>query len=124
MRRESLSRAGSWTPSAPRRIACRRTGRWPVQLPSGTGQRPVLRKQVAERQLMSPPNPTRREFTAPTTAGVALLAAGRAADAPKHTRVEFTRLVAHWDEYTSPEYLNFIDEVRPQIAQVGFYGGH
>jgi hypothetical protein len=39
-------------------------------------------------------------------------------------RVEFTRLVAHWDEYGTPDYLRFIDEARPEIAQVGFYGAH
>jgi hypothetical protein len=39
-------------------------------------------------------------------------------------RLEFTRLVAHWAEYADPGYLAFIDEARPDIAQVGFYGGH
>lgn len=39
-------------------------------------------------------------------------------------RVEFHRLVAHWAEYADPDYLAFISEARPEIAQVGFYGGH
>lgn len=39
-------------------------------------------------------------------------------------RVEFTRLVAHWTDYGKPEYLKFLDEAQPDIAQVGFYGGH
>jgi dienelactone hydrolase len=39
-------------------------------------------------------------------------------------RVEFTRLVAHWAEYAHPDYLKFIDDARPDIAQVGFYGAH
>src|SRR4051812_4500499 len=72
-------------------------------------------------------NLTRRDFVAAATAAtLTSLGLGESshADEPKRTRVEFTRLVAHWDEYTSPEYLRFIDEVRPEVAQVGFYGGH
>lgn len=46
----------------------------------------------------------------------------KADERPK--RVEFTRMVAHWAEYADPGYLTFIDEARPEIAQVGFYGGH
>ena len=37
-------------------------------------------------------------------------------------RLEFTRLVAHWQDYVHPEYLKFIDEAQPEIVQVGFYG--
>lgn len=64
---------------------------------------------------------SRRAFLG-SAAGLALLEPGRTAE--PHRRVEFTRLVAHWDEYTSPEYLRFIEEVRPEVAQVGFYGAH
>lgn len=39
-------------------------------------------------------------------------------------RVEFTRMVAHWAEYADPGYLPFIDDARPEVAQVGFYGAH
>lgn len=39
-------------------------------------------------------------------------------------RLEFTRLVAHWIGYADPEYLKFIDDAQPDIAQVGFYGAH
>src|SRR5437868_2666603 len=53
---------------------------------------------------------------------VFFLAAGIApAQAP---RVEFRRMVAHWVDYGRPEYLAFIDEARPEIVQVGFYGAH
>lgn len=45
----------------------------------------------------------------------------RAAEPP---RFEFTRMVAHWDRYGDPEYLNFIREAQPEVAQVGFYGAH
>src|SRR4051794_27776428 len=86
-----------------------------------------LRLRRVRRHRMRPHDLTRREFvTTATVAGLASLTAGQltAAEAPKHQRVEFTRLVAHWDEYTSPEYLRFIDEVHPEIAQVGFYGAH
>ncbi len=37
---------------------------------------------------------------------------------------DFTRMVAHWSDYGNPEYLKFIEEARPEIAQVGFYGAH
>jgi len=56
--------------------------------------------------------------------GFGLLAeprAGRAAEAP---RVLFTRMIAHWDGYGDPDYLKFVEEARPEVAQVGFYGGH
>ncbi|MBM4068326.1 MAG: hypothetical protein FJ271_05205 [Planctomycetes bacterium] len=46
------------------------------------------------------------------------------ASAQNPPRVEFTRLVAHWDGYGEPGYLDFISDARPQIAQVGFYGAH
>src|SRR2546425_12797397 len=39
-------------------------------------------------------------------------------------RFEFTRLIAHWSGYADPGYLPFIDEAKPEIAQVGFYGAH
>ncbi|HEU0048687.1 MAG TPA: hypothetical protein VFQ43_13915, partial [Nitrososphaera sp.] len=39
-------------------------------------------------------------------------------------RVEFTRMVAHWAGYADPGYLPFIDDAKPEIAQVGFYGAH
>jgi hypothetical protein len=37
-------------------------------------------------------------------------------------RLEFTRLVAHWQDYVQPGYLEFIDAIQPEIVQVGFYG--
>ena len=39
-------------------------------------------------------------------------------------RVEFTRMIAHWAEYSDPGYLPFVDEAKPELVQVGFYGGH
>ena len=45
-----------------------------------------------------------------------------AADPPPRT--EFTRLIAHFAEYHSPGYLPFVDDVQPEIAQVGWYGAH
>jgi hypothetical protein len=48
-------------------------------------------------------------------------ATGSAADPP---RFQFTRLVAHWDQYADPGYLKFVEDARPEVAQVGFYGGH
>jgi len=34
----------------------------------------------------------------------------------------FNTLVAHWTDYATPEYLAFLEESKPEIAQVGFYG--
>lgn len=51
-------------------------------------------------------------------------AVGTAAHGAEPARVEFTRMVAHWDAYGNPDYLTFIDEAKPEVAQVGFYGGH
>src|SRR5262249_29829392 len=75
----------------------------------------------------NPMNPTRRDFLAATAAGLSLLGAPPtvgAAQPAVRPRVTFTRVVAHWAEYADPEYLSFIAEARPEVAQVGFYGGH
>jgi len=37
---------------------------------------------------------------------------------------EFTRLIAHWAGYADSGYLPFVDDVKPEVAQVGFYGAH
>jgi hypothetical protein len=39
-------------------------------------------------------------------------------------RFEFTRLIAHWAKYNDPGYLPFVEEARPEVAQIGFYGAH
>src|SRR5258706_59275 len=39
-------------------------------------------------------------------------------------RFEFTRLIAHWSGYADPGYLSFVDDVKPEVVQVGFYGAH
>jgi len=39
-------------------------------------------------------------------------------------RFEFTRLVAHWTHYGTDDYLKFIAEAKPEVAQIGNYGGH
>ena len=33
-------------------------------------------------------------------------------------------MIAHWAKYTEPEYLDFVREARPELAQIGFYGAH
>lgn len=43
---------------------------------------------------------------------------------PAPPRVEFTRLIAHWDAYGENDYLKFVEDARPEICQIGFYGGH
>src|SRR5688572_5628354 len=39
-------------------------------------------------------------------------------------RFEFNRLIAHWYAYGNPDYLKFVEEARPEVCQVGFYGAH
>jgi hypothetical protein len=39
-------------------------------------------------------------------------------------RLECTRLIAHWAGYADPGYLSFVDDVKPEVVQVGFYGAH
>src|SRR5216110_2948871 len=50
---------------------------------------------------------------------------GAQEDKPKpRPRSEFNRLIAHWAEYADPDYLKFVEEARPEVCQIGFYGGH
>lgn len=51
-----------------------------------------------------------------------MLAAGCAQPPAPPERFEFTRLVAHWQDYVQPGYLEFIDAIQPEVVQVGFYG--
>lgn len=51
-------------------------------------------------------------------------ASARAADERPPGRFEFTRLIAHWAEYADDDYLKFVEDARPEVCQVGFYGGH
>lgn len=39
-------------------------------------------------------------------------------------RFEFTRMLAHWDQYADPDYLEFVRDAEPQVVQLGFYGAH
>jgi hypothetical protein len=60
------------------------------------------------------------------TAAILVLTIGvwTAAGACYTDRPEFTRMVAHWAEYADPQYLSFIEDARPEVVQVGFYGAH
>src|SRR3954452_7646224 len=51
-----------------------------------------------------------------------LLTAAAPAEPPR--RVEFTRLVDHLVGYEDPGYLKFIEDVKPEVVQVGWYGAH
>ncbi|MDA1137835.1 MAG: hypothetical protein O3B01_04565 [Planctomycetota bacterium] len=55
-------------------------------------------------------------------AALPLLASG--CKSPDPSRLEFTRLVAHWADYAHEDYLSFIEDAEPEIVQVGFYGAH
>lgn len=37
-------------------------------------------------------------------------------------RLEFSRMLVHWSQYTKPGYLPFVDEAQPELVQAGFYG--
>lgn len=65
---------------------------------------------------------TRRQWLA--VAGTAAVAPHQFADPPKERRFEFTRLIAHWAEYGDDEYLDFVRDAKPEVCQIGFYGGH
>ena len=58
------------------------------------------------------------------SAAVLMLLGGYPRSMAQPPRLEFTRMVAHWSEYSDPGYLPFIDDARPEVVQVGFYGGH
>ena len=57
---------------------------------------------------------------------LALLVRGTllAAEPKEPTRTEFTRLIAHWDAYGDDDYLAFVEDAKPDVCQIGFYGGH
>ncbi len=55
---------------------------------------------------------------------MALILVGPLVARAQPPRLEFTRMVAHWDGYADPDYLAFIDDARPEVVQVGFYGAH
>ena len=38
--------------------------------------------------------------------------------------LEFTTMIAHWANYAHEDYLPFVEEARPELVQVGFYGAH
>ena len=42
--------------------------------------------------------------------------------APILSRLEFSRMLVHWRQYIDPGYLAFVEEVQPEVVQVGFYG--
>ena len=51
-----------------------------------------------------------------------LVAGAEAKEERRH--FEFTRMLAHWANYAQPGYLSFIDETKPDLVQLGFYGAH
>jgi hypothetical protein len=55
---------------------------------------------------------------------ICLLCALASSAAVAGERFEFTRLIAHWSGYSDPGYLSFVDDAKPEVAQVGFYGAH
>lgn len=71
---------------------------------------------------MTPPTPLRRWLIGCLTM---IATAHVPACAQSSAPFEFTRMVAHWDgSYADSEYLTFIDDAQPQLAQIGFYGAH
>ena len=72
--------------------------------------------------VRGPASPLLRSTVWAVGASISCLLAGSLAHAAE--RFEFTRMVAHWSDYADPGYLSFIEEARPEIVQVGFYGAH
>lgn len=60
----------------------------------------------------------------PLSAALLLTAFASPAVVADPPRPEFTRLIAHWDAYGDDDYLAFVAEARPEVCQLGFYGGH
>jgi hypothetical protein len=48
--------------------------------------------------------------------------AGLRADPPP--RLEFNRMIAHLAGYGEPGYVKFIEDAKPELVQVGWYGAH
>jgi hypothetical protein len=46
----------------------------------------------------------------------------QARESNSRPRLEFSRMLVHWQHYIDPGYLPFVDEVQPELVQVGFYG--
>ena len=44
--------------------------------------------------------------------------------AEREQPLEFTTMIAHWANYAHEDYLPFVEEARPELVQVGFYGAH
>jgi hypothetical protein len=53
-----------------------------------------------------------------------LLIAVNVLNADEHVPFRFNRMFAHWVEYDKPDYLAIIDDAKPELVQVGFYGAH
>ena len=81
---------------------------------------PRLNRRLHPETLMMAP----RRLSTSTSIAIALALGCTATASAQPPRLEFTRMVAHWAEYADPDYLAFIEEAKPEIAQVGFYGGH
>jgi hypothetical protein len=75
---------------------------------------------------------TRREFTSLGITALPALAvlagcgetpaSSRTESAADQSRLEFTRMTVHWQDYVRPGYLEFLRDIKPEIVQVGFYG--
>jgi hypothetical protein len=94
----------------PPRISCS----VPTRIP--TLARPLFRLAIAARRFAC-------SLLASAILAI-LLAAGRGGEVAEPPRFELTRLLAHWAEYGDPDYVKFVGEAQPDVAQVGFYGGH
>ena len=55
---------------------------------------------------------------------VLIVAATVVKGAEREQPLEFTTMIAHWANYAHEDYLPFVEEARPELVQVGFYGAH
>ncbi|MEE2946837.1 MAG: beta-galactosidase [Verrucomicrobiota bacterium] len=55
---------------------------------------------------------------------VLVIAATVLRGADREQPLEFTTMIAHWANYAHKDYLPFVEDARPELVQVGFYGAH
>lgn len=91
----------------------------------------LLRLRVAgESKTLAEPVPPsvrdvlRRSLVCIALLGTLLAARQAVGQAATGDRTEITSIVAHWANYAHEDYLPFIEEAQPDVAQIGFYGGH
>ena len=80
-------------------------------------QRPMQPAMTRNRPVEITPTRSSLRPIGPALLALAVTLAASGQAVAQAGRVEFTRMVAHWDGYADPGYLQFVDDARPQVAQ-------